>query len=97
MVAGKNWSVALAISLSFSPSLPGGQLSSDTELGGRKQNKECITIDVCYNEDCSYKLPLDHQEVRRSYMFQNTLYGNMGCEYRNDSKAWMKQNIYSNK
>jgi hypothetical protein len=65
------------------------------QLEGRKQNKECLTLAVCYNVDCSDKLPLlvigKYENPR---CFKNINRNSVGCKYRSNPKAWMTQVIF---
>ncbi|KAL6498035.1 hypothetical protein OROGR_028432 [Orobanche gracilis] len=65
------------------------------QLEGRKQNKERITVVVCTNGDGSDKFPL---WVIEKYLnprcFKHINRDNLGCQYRNNQKAWMTQNIF---
>jgi hypothetical protein len=64
-------------------------------LKGRKQNKEHITITVCYNADGSDKLPL--WIIGKSFCprcFKNINIDNLDCKYHANKNPWMTQNVF---
>jgi hypothetical protein len=65
------------------------------QLEGRKQNKERLTLAVCYNANGLDKLPLlvigKYENPR---CFKNVKRDSFGCKYRSNPKAWMTQVIF---
>ena len=65
------------------------------QLKGRKQNKERITVAFCCNGDGSDKMPL---RIIGKYTtprcFRHVNLRNLGCQYRDNKKAWMTQIIF---
>jgi hypothetical protein len=65
------------------------------QLEGRKQNKERLTLAVCYNADGLDKLPLlvigKYENPR---YFKNVHGDSFGCKYQSNPKAWMTQVIF---
>jgi hypothetical protein len=62
------------------------------QLEGCKQNKERITITICYNADRSDKLPL--WIIGKSFRprcFKNI---NLDYKYHANKNAWMIQNVF---
>jgi hypothetical protein len=60
------------------------------QLEGRKQNKEHITITICYNADGSDKLPLwIIGKSFRPHCFKNINIDNLDCKYHANKNAWM--------
>jgi hypothetical protein len=65
------------------------------QLEGRKQSKERITVVVCCNGDGTDKLPLwIIGKYKNPRCFKNINQVNLGCQYRNNSKAWMTQILF---
>lgn len=81
--------------LPFFPKKHADHSLASRQLEGRKQNKERITVVICCNGDGSHKLPLwiigRHAKPR---CFKSINRENLGCKYRNNSKAWMTQAIF---
>jgi hypothetical protein len=65
------------------------------QLEGRKQNKERITLAIYYNGDGSDRLPLwVIGKYKNPRCFKNINKNTLGCQYRNNSNAWMTQEIF---
>ncbi len=65
------------------------------QLKGCKQNKERITITICYNVVGSDKLPL--WIIGKSFhprCFKNINIDNLDCKYHANKNAWMTQNVF---
>ncbi len=65
------------------------------QLEGCKQNKERITLAICCNGDGSNRLPLwvigKYKNLR---CFKNINKNTLGCQYRNNSNAWMTRKFF---
>jgi len=65
------------------------------QLEGRKQNKERITFAICCNGDGNDRLPLwvigKYKNLR---CFKNISKNTLGCQYWNNSSAWMMREIF---
>ncbi len=65
------------------------------QLEGRKQNKERITLTICCNGDGSDRLPLwVIGKYKNPRCFKNINKNTFGCQYWNNSKAWMTREIF---
>jgi hypothetical protein len=65
------------------------------QLEGRKQNKEWITLAICCNGDGSDRLPLwVIGKYKNPHCFKNINKNTLGCQYWNNSSAWMTRNFF---
>ncbi len=65
------------------------------QLKWRKQNKERLTLVVCYNVDGSDKFSLlVISKYKNRHCFKNVNRDNFGCKYWSNPKAWMIQVIF---
>jgi hypothetical protein len=65
------------------------------QLEGCKQNKEQITLAICYIGDGSDRLPLSViGKYKNPRYFKNINKNTLGCQYQNNSSAWMTQEIF---
>jgi hypothetical protein len=65
------------------------------QLEGRKQNKERITFAICCNGDGSNRLSLwVIGKYKNPRFFENINKNTLGCQYRNNSNAWMMWEIF---
>jgi hypothetical protein len=65
------------------------------QLEGRMQNKEWITLAIYYNGDGSDRLPLwVIGKYKNPHYFKNINKNTLGCQYRNNSNAWMTREIF---
>jgi hypothetical protein len=65
------------------------------QLEGHKQNKERLTLVVCYNADGLDKLPfLVIGKYENPRCFKNVNRNSFGCKYQSNLKAWMTQVIF---
>ena len=61
-----------------------------TQLKGRKQDKERLTIVICYNEDGSEKVPLwIIGKYAKPRCFKNINLNSLNCHYQANKRAWM--------
>jgi hypothetical protein len=68
---------------------------ANKQLEGRKQNKERIIIAIYYNGDGSDRLPLwVTGKYKNPRCFKNIKKNTLGCQYRNNSSAWMTREIF---
>ncbi len=65
------------------------------QLEGYKQNKEWITLAICYNGDGSDRLLFwVIGKYKNPHYFKNIDKNTLGCQYRNNSSAWMTREIF---
>ncbi len=65
------------------------------QLEGHKQNKEQITFAICCNGDGSDRLLLwVIGKYKNPRCFKNINKNTLGCQYRNNSSAWMTREIF---
>jgi hypothetical protein len=65
------------------------------QLEGCKQNKEWITLAICCNGDGSDRLSLwVIGKYKNPCCFKNINKNTLGCQYRNNSSAWMTWEIF---
>jgi hypothetical protein len=65
------------------------------QLEGRKQNKEQITLAIYCNRDGNDRLPLwVIGKYKNPRYFKNINKNTLGCQYRNNSSAWMTRGIF---
>ncbi|XVF51243.1 hypothetical protein PTKIN_Ptkin04bG0168800 [Pterospermum kingtungense] len=65
------------------------------QLEGKKQDKERLTIVICYNEDGSEKLPLwIIGKYAKPTCFKNVNLQSMNFEYHANKQAWMKRVLF---
>jgi hypothetical protein len=65
------------------------------QLKGRKQNKEWITLAICCNGNGSDRLPLwVIRKYKNPCCFKNINKNTLGCQYRNNSSAWMTRESF---
>ncbi|XP_074350027.1 CENP-B homolog protein 2-like [Apium graveolens] len=65
------------------------------QLEGRKQDKERLTVVICYNEDGSEKIPLwIIGKYAKPRCFKNVNMGSLNCHYRANKRAWMTSVLF---
>ncbi len=65
------------------------------QLEGCKQDKEWITLAICCNGDGSDKLPFwVIGKYKNPRCFKNINKNTLGCQYRNNSNAWMMREFF---